>query len=397
MALADGPAAGEAKVVWYNDPVVRGRIFQGLTLAFVVFLTWGIIHNTAVNLQSRNIAQGFGFLSTTAGFDIAQSLISYPQDADYGRAILVGLVNTVLVAVLGVILATIFGFIGGVARLSSNYVVRKLATGYVEIVRNVPLLLQIFFWYFGVLRVLPGPRDSIQPIPGWIFLNNRGLIMPQVTMTKLTADAMFYAVLAAIVAIVVLRSVFRKLQERTGTQAPVFLISLAVLIAFPVVAYLATGAGVTLTAPAKSTFNITGGTRVIPEFMALLMALAFYTGAFIAEIVRAGILAVSHGQTEAASSLGLKPNNILRLVVVPQALRVIIPPLTSQYLNLTKNSSLAVAVGYPDLVSTGGTVLNQTGQAVEVIAIWMVIYLGTSLTTSAFMNWYNAKMAIRER
>lgn len=397
MANADAAGTGESKVNWLYDPKIRGIFYQVLTLAIVVLIVWSVIHNTAVNLERRNIAQGFGFLDATAGFDIGQSLIAFPQDASYGRAILVGLVNTLVIAIIGIVLATLIGFVVGVARLSSNWVVSNLAAGYVELVRNLPLLLQIFFWYFSVLALLPNPRQSHQPIPGWVYLNNRGLIMPEFALTPATANGLLLAVVGAVLAILALRAVARRRQAATGERMPVLLYSIGLLVALPVVALVATGFGFSVTAPTKSTFNITGGSRVNPEFMALLLALAIYTGGFIAEIVRAGILAVSHGQTEAARSLGLKPNDTLRLVIFPQAMRVIVPPMTSQYLNLTKNSSLAVAIGYPDLVYTGGTVLNQTGQAVEVIAIWMLVYLTTSLSTSAFMNWYNAKMAIRER
>lgn len=399
MAVTDGArgGAGESGGRWLYDPKVRGWFFQGITLAIVVFVVWGVIHNTAINLERRNIAQGFGFLSTTAGFDIGMTPIDYPRDASYGRAILVGLVNTVIVALLGIVFATLIGFLMGVARLSPNFVISRLATGYVEIVRNIPLLLQILFWYFAVLGVLPNPRQSLQPIPGWAYLNNRGLIMPLFEFTDATRTALWVSVIAAAVATLVVKRVAAKRQAETGRQTPVGLISLALIVLLPLAAYFFSGAGMTVTAPTKSTFNITGGTRIIPEFLALLVALSVYTGAFIAEIVRAGIMAVSHGQTEAARSLGIRHGHTLRLVIVPQAMRVIIPPLTSQYLNLTKNSSLAVAIGYPDLVYTGGTVLNQTGQAVEVIAIWMLIYLTTSLLTSGFMNWFNVKMAIKER
>ncbi|MEJ1159502.1 amino acid ABC transporter permease [Prosthecomicrobium sp. N25] len=382
---------------WLNNPEVRGVLYQVLTLALVVAVVWTFVHNAAVNLQQRNIAQGFGFLGAQAGFDISQSLIDYPKDSSYGRAILVGLANTALVAGLGIVLATLLGFIAGIARLSSNFVIQKLATLYVEIVRNLPLLLQILFWYFAVLALLPSPRQSLQPVSGWVFLNNRGLIIPEFVWTPASGEAVAGGLLVAILLSLGIRFWARRRQAATGQRFPTGWTSLGLIVGLPAIAFLATGSGLTVNAPTKSTFNIAGGTRVIPEFMALLLALVIYTGAFIAEIVRAGIMAVSHGQTEAARSLGLRPGDTLRLVVVPQAMRVIIPPLTSQYLNLTKNSSLAVAVGYPDLVYTGGTVLNQTGQAIEVIAIWMLIYLGTSLATSAFMNWFNGRMAIVER
>ncbi len=383
--------------MWYNDPGVRGVIYQVLTLLVVLALAWEIIHNTAVNLDKRNIAQGFGFLDSKAGFDLSQAPIPYSQDASYGQALLVGLVNTALVAILGVFIATILGFLLGVARLSTNWVIARLATAYVEAVRNLPLLLQIFFWYFAVLRVLPAPRDSIQPITGWVFLNNRGLVLPEFVFAPGLGQSLLVTLVIGFVVSVFVRRWAKRRQESTGAQFATGWSSIALIIGLPLVVFAASGFALELVAPQKSTFNISGGIRVIPEFMALVLALSLYTAAFIAEIVRAGILAVSHGQTEAARSLGLKPSTTLRLVVVPQAMRVIIPPLTSQYLNLTKNSSLAVAIGYPDLVYVGGTVLNQTGQAIEVIAIWMLFYLGTSLITSTFMNWYNRRMAIVER
>jgi general L-amino acid transport system permease protein len=397
MAAIEQSHDETGKVTWYYDPKLRGLIYQALTLGIVAFLVWGVIHNTAINLEKRNIAQGYGFLEATAGFDISQSLIAYPKDASYGRALLVGVLNTVLVAGIGVVLATTIGFLVGIARLSTNWVLSRLATAYIELARNTPLLLQIFFWYFAVLGVLPNPRQSYEPLPGWVFLNNRGLIMPQFDLTPATSTGLQLAIVAALVGIFVIRRRARIKQEATGEQTPVGLIALGLIVLLPLAAYLATGLGLTATAPTRSTFNITGGTRVMPEFMALVLALSIYTGAFIAEIVRAGILAVSHGQTEASRSLGLKNGHTLRLVIVPQAMRVIVPPLTSQYLNLTKNSSLAVAIGYPDLVYTGGTVLNQTGQAIEVLSLWMLVYLGTSLSTSGFMNWYNTRMAIKER
>lgn len=393
------PGAEDApgRVSWFYDPAVRGAVYQALTLIVVALGVWSVIHNTAVNLDQRNIAQGFGFLTAEAGFDLAQALIAYPKNASYGRALLVGMFNTLAVAALGIVFATVIGFLAGIARLSSNFVIQTLATWYVEIVRNLPLLLQILFWYFAVLQLLPAPRQSLQPVPGWIFLNNRGLILPDFVFTSATGWGVFAALVAAIAIGIAVRIWARNRQALTGLRFPVGWTFLGLLVGLPAVAFLVTGSGLAINPPAKSTFNITGGTRVIPEFSALLLALSIYTGAFIAEIVRAGILAVSHGQTEASRSLGLSPGDTLRLVVVPQAMRVIIPPLTSQYLNLTKNSSLAVAVGYPDLVYTGGTVLNQTGQAIEVISIWMLIYLGTSLSTSAFMNWFNTRMAIVER
>ena len=385
------------RVPWYNDPVWRGYFFQAVTLGAVALVAWIIIHNTAVNLEKRNIAQGFGFLANTAGFDLAQAPIDYPRDASYGRAIIVGLVNTAIVAVIGVVLATVFGFLIGVGRLSHNFVVSRLCSAYVELLRNIPLLLQIFFWYFAVLSILPAPRNSLQPISGWVFLNNRGLYLPEFHFGGFAGQGILWGFLAGLVISWFVRRWARQRQEATGQQFPAGLVSLGLIVGLPFVLFAASGFDLTLVAAKKSTFNLQGGMQFIPELLALVLALATYTASFIAEVVRAGILAVSHGQTEAARSLGLSQGKTLRLVVIPQAMRVIIPPLTNQYLNLTKNSSLAVAIAYPDLVSVGGIVLNQSGQAIEVIAIWMAIYLGISVMTAMIMNTYNRRMAIVER
>ncbi len=385
------------RVAWYNDPVKRGYIFQALTLLAVIVGAWTIIHNTAVNLEKRNIAQGFGFLATTAGFDIAQTPIDYPHDSSYGRAILVGLVNTAIVAIIGVVFATMIGFLIGVGRLSRNFVISRLCGAYVELIRNLPLLLQIFFWYFAVLSILPAPRNSLQIVPDWVFLNNRGLYLPEFHFGGFAGAGITWGFLAGLVISWFVRRWARRRQEETGQQFPAGWATLGLIFGLPLLAFIASGFDLTLVAAKKSTFNLQGGIQLIPELMALVVALAIYTASFIAEVVRAGILAVSHGQTEAARSLGLSHGQNLRLVVIPQAMRVIIPPLTNQYLNLTKNSSLAVAIAYPDLVSLGGIVLNQSGQAIEVIAIWMAIYLGISVTTALVMNAYNRRVAIVER
>jgi general L-amino acid transport system permease protein len=391
--------AGDApvRVAFYNDPKIRGLLYQAALCAIIAFLVYEAASNAIANLQRAHIASGFGFWNNSAGFDISQTLISYSSTTStYGRAFWVGLLNTLLVAGLGIVLATIIGFTVGIARLSKNWLVAQAATTYVEIIRNIPLLLQLLFWYNAVLKALPEMRDSIK-IPGGVVLNNRGLFLPNPVYGpgfKWVVAAFFVGVLASIVFYVLAR----QRQEKTGQQAPVFLVSFGLIIGLPLLVFLMSGFPLSFVFPQAGRFNISGGMEVLPEFAALLFGLSIYTAAFIAEVVRAGILAVSRGQTEAAYSLGLKPGPTLRLVVVPQAMRVIIPPLTSQYLNLTKNSSLAVAIGYPDLVQVfTGTVLNQTGQAVEVVAITMAVYLTISLVTSLLMNFYNSRIALVER
>ena len=379
----------------FNDPKVRGIVYQLALIAGLVYLVWNIIQNTAYNLEKQHIASGFGFLKDTAGFLPNQSLIELSALSSYGQAFFAGFLNTMLIAVIGVVLATIVGFVMGVARLSNNWVISKMATVYIEVVRNIPLLLQIFFWYFAVLRSLPHPKKSIE-MGSDFFLNNRGLFMPKPVFGE-GSSLMLWGLIAAIVISFLLARWSKKRQMETGQRFPVLWTSLALLFGLPTLAYFVTGMPVSFDLPALKGFNFKGGMKVIPEFVGLLLALTIYTAAFIAEIVRAGILAVSHGQTEAAYAVGLRPGPTLRLVIIPQALRVIIPPLTSQYLNLTKNSSLAVAIAYPDIVSVGGTINSQTGQAIEVIGIWMMVYLSISLLTSMLMNWYNRSIALVER
>jgi general L-amino acid transport system permease protein len=378
------------------DPKVRGIAFQlALTVGLIVIVAW-IVHNTVENLQRANIASGFGFLNNRAGFDIAQTLIAYSTDSTYARAFLVGLLNTLLVAALGIVFASIIGFSLGIARLSKNWLVAKIATVYVETLRNIPLLLQLLFWYKAVLTVLPGPRQAYS-LPLGSNLSNRGLITPYPLFGEGFGNTLV-ALLVAILAAIAVAVWAKRRQLATGQPFATFRVSLAIIVGLPLVVFLSTGAPLSFEYPELSGFNFVGGFHIRPEFMALLLGLSLYTATFIGEIVRAGILAVAHGQTEAAYALGFRPGVTLRLVVIPQAMRVIIPPLTSQYLNLTKNSSLAVAVGYPDLVSVfSGTVLNQTGQAVEVIFITMMVYLAISLATSGFMNWFNRRMALVER
>jgi general L-amino acid transport system permease protein len=385
-----------AQVVFYNDPKFRSIAYQLILCAVVAFLVYGAARNAIDNLARAHIASGFGFWNDTAGFDISQTLIEYTaRGSTYGRAFWVGLLNTLLVAGLGIIFATILGFVIGISRLSSNWLLAKVAGGYVETIRNLPLLLQLLFWYNAVLKALPDMRASIGI--GGAFLNNRGLYLPE-PIFKDGFGAVEIALLVGIVGAVAFYIWARKRQERTGQQAPVFWVAFALVIGLPLVSFVLAGFPLGFDFPKTGRFNITGGVEILPEFAALLFGLSIYTAAFIAEVVRAGILAVSRGQSEAAYSLGLRPGPTLRLIVFPQAMRVIIPPLTSQYLNLTKNSSLAVAIGYPDLVQVfTGTVLNQTGQAVEVVAITMLVYLAISLTTSLLMNIYNRRTALAER
>jgi len=375
---------------------VRAIVFQAVFLTGVLAFFAFILHNTLVNLESRGISTGFGFLGSEAGFGIIQTLIDYSETSSFGRTFLVGLLNTLLVSALGVLLATMLGFLIGVARLSQNWLIAQLAAVYIEVFRNVPLLLQIFFWYFAVLRALPHPRDSLS-LGEAVFLNLRGLYLPR-PLPEPGSGPVLAALGIAAVASLALARWARRRRELTGRGFPAGRVSVLLILGLPAAAFLAAGAPLAWELPALRGFNFRGGITVIPELMALLVALSIYTAAFIAEIVRAGILAVPKGQTEAAAALGLRRGQILRLVVIPQALRVIIPPLTSQYLNLLKNSSLATAIGYPDLVNVfAGTTLNQTGQAVEVIAMTMAVYLGVSLAISLFMNWYNARIALVER
>jgi len=389
-------AAPPARPPLYNDPRVRAIFFQALVLGAVLLGGIYLVNNTIKNLESQGIASGFDFLNTTAGFSISMSLIEYSQQSTYGRAFIVGLLNTLLVSAIGVFLATILGFLIGVARLSPNWLLSRLAAAYIEILRNIPLLLQLFFWYFAVLRALPAPRDSVQ-LFGSFFLNNRGLSSPS-PVPQEGFTLVWVAFLVGIVAAIVVKRWATKRQEATGEQFPVFFTALGLIFGLPLLASIVTGFPLTWNYPVLKGFNFVGGVVLIPEFVALVLALSMYTASFIAEIVRSGIQAVSHGQTEASYALGLRPGQTLRLVVIPQALRVIIPPLTSQYLNLTKNSSLAAAIAYPDIVLVfAGTVLMQTGQAVEIIAITMGCYLTISLLISALMNWYNKKMALVER
>lgn len=380
----------------WSDPRVRSLVYQILLLVGIALFGIFIVRNTLHNLETRGIATGFDFLQREAGFGIIQSLIEYDESRSFGRTFIVGLLNTLLVSFLGILIATVLGFFFGVARLSGNWLVARLATVYIETFRNIPLLLQVFFWYFAVLRPLPVPRQSLE-LAGGAFLNNRGLYLPR-PLFESGFQWVLMALLLAVMAAVALVLWGRAQRERYGRQYPVGYVGLGLVVAAPALVFLLTGRPLAWELPELRGFNFQGGLTVIPELVALLLALSIYTAAFIAEIVRAGIQSVSHGQTEAAYALGLRPAPTLRLVIIPQAMRVIIPPLTSQYLNLTKNSSLATAIGYPDLVAVfAGTTLNQTGQAVEVISMTMAVYLTISLVISLFMNWYNRRSALIER
>ncbi|MEK2044435.1 amino acid ABC transporter permease [Vibrio parahaemolyticus] len=384
-----------SKSLIYN-PAFRSAIFQIIAIAALVFFFYTIINNALNNLDARGIATGFGFLNQEAGFGIGLTLIEYNETYSYGRTFIVGLLNTALVSVLGIILATAIGFTMGVARLSTNWLVSRLAAVYIETFRNIPLLLQIFFWYFAVLQALPSARQSLS-LGEAIFLNVRGLYFPAPVLNE-GSGVVIAAFVIGLVATISISIWARNKQRLTGQQTPMGRIGLGLLVGLPLLVYFVSGMPISLEYPELKGFNFKGGISIIPELAALLLALSVYTAAFIAEIVRSGINAVSHGQTEAAMSLGLPRAKTLKLVVIPQALRIIIPPLTSQYLNLTKNSSLAMAIGYPDLVSVfAGTTLNQTGQAIEIIAMTMGVYLTLSLLTSALMNLYNRKVALVER
>ncbi|MTW17414.1 ABC transporter permease subunit [Rhodoplanes serenus] len=379
----------------WRRPRVRSLLWQVLLCLAVAALAWFAIVNVTENLARAKIASGFGFWNVTAGFDISQTLIAYSAQAStYGRAFWVGLLNTLLVAGLGIVLATALGFTVGIARLSQNYLVAKLAGWFVELIRNIPLLLQLLFWYNAVLKALPDIRGSIA-VPGGGFLNNRGLFLPD---PQVTAGGPVLAALLGGLAAAVAFGLVRERLGALGRGAPRVVVTLLLIVTPPLVAALVAGSTVSFTVPEMGRFNIRGGLEVLPEFVALLLGLSIYTAAFIAEAVRAGLMAVPKGQTEAAHALGLRRGATLRLVIVPQAMRVIVPPLTNQYLNLTKNSSLAVAIGYPDLVQIfTGTVLNNTGQAIEVVVITMAVYLTISLATSALMNGYNAWITPTER
>ena len=375
---------------------VRGVLFQLLTVIGLVAFLWYIGTNTVSNIEQRGIQTGFGFLDGTAGFAINEAPIEYNETHTHGRVFLVGLLNTLIIGVVGIVFATLLGLLIGILRLSNNWLVRKIAAAYIDIFRNIPPLLQILFWYNVVLKSLPIPRSSIEFFDS-IFLNNRGLYIPQFSWNTTT-----YTILASIVltacGIYFLNRWSNKRQAETGEVFPVAPIALVAFIVVPVLAYFLGGTNLGLSYPELKGFNFQGGKVITPEFLALTFALVIYTATFIAEAVRSGIEAVGKGQKEAAASLGLSPYQSLKLVVLPQAIRISIPPIINQYLNLVKNSSLAAAIGYPEIVTVfAGTSLNQVGQAIEIIAITMAVYLTISLVVSAILNWFNHKMKIQER
>lgn len=383
------------KVPFWLDTKKRAILFQFVTLAMVGLLAYYLISNTLMNLEKQKIATGFGFLNKAASFEIGESLIPYSAASTYGHALLVGALNTIKVAFVGIILTLILGTIIGVARLSTNWLLAKLAAVYVEFMQDIPILLQLFFWYAIFYESLPPPREALSPGAG-IYISNRG-----VALTVLEGHSShLYIFLAFGIGCVIaygIRRWAKKRQERTGQLFPTFRVGTAVVFGLPLITWLASGAPMKMNTPQLVGFNFEGGIMLSPEFIALLMGLVLYTAAYVAEAVRAGIQSVSKGQKEAAMSIGLRPVFVLNLVILPQALRVIIPPLTSQMLNLTKNSSLAVAIGYPDFVSVANTTMNQTGQSIEGVALIMAVYLFFSLSTSAFMNWYNKRVALVER
>lgn len=390
-----GPAALPRRRSFYDEDV-QAIVWQAVVVGILLLLAAFLVRNTMHNLQARNIKTGYDFLTREAGFEIGETLIAYSPASTYSRALLVGFLNTMQVSLIGIVLASALGILIGIGTLSRNWLIARLTAGYIHFLRNIPVLLQIVLWYTILIsdRFLPGPRLA-QPVLG-IYATQRGVYLPVPEAHPGWTMALAGLLAGAIAAWRLARWAGER-QQRTGETFPILWASLGLVVALPLLGWLLFGRPTTISWPELRGFNLTGGARITPEFAAVLFGLTVYTSAFIAEIVRSGILAVPRGQTEAARALGLKEGVILTKVVLPQALRVIIPPVTSQYLNLIKNSSLSVAVGYPDLVNVANTAINQTGQAIEGISIIMIVYLATSLATSAFMNWYNARMALVER
>ncbi len=383
------------KIPFFHDPEKLGILYQFAAVLIIALIGYFIIHNTLANLDRQHISTGFGFVTHESSFEIGESLISYSSSDTYGRALVVGVLNTLLVSFVGIVLTLILGTFIGIARLSSNWLVSKLAGIYIEVFQDIPVLIQLIFWYSLFYEMLPSPRKALSPFKG-LFLSNRGCVfaIPKWNHAFTFASIAF---LIACVIVFFVRRWARKRQEDTGEIFPLTKFAIGIVIGLPFIVWLISGAPFEMNIPVLSGFNFKGGLNISPEFTSLLLGLVLYTAAFVAEVVRAGIQSVSKGQTEAAISLGLKQGQVLNLVVLPQAMRVIVPPLTSQMLNLAKNSSLAVAIGYPDFVSVCGTTINQTGQAIEGIVLIMLVYLCFSLSTSAFMNWYNKKIALVER
>ncbi|MBN9513433.1 MAG: amino acid ABC transporter permease [Alphaproteobacteria bacterium] len=391
-----GSAPRRTRVAPWNDPVIRGWVFQIVVVSLVGLLAWYLVSNTMENLARQKIASGFHYLEREAGFEIGDTMIEYSPASTYARAIWVGILNTLRVAVLGIILATVLGTVIGVGRLSPNWLLSRICEWYVEAFRNVPLLLWLFLFYKLISEAFPGPRQAISMLWNSVFLSNRGVYFP-VPMADPIHQWMGLAFLVGIAAAFFINRWAKQRQATTGQPFPIMSTALGVIIGLPFMVWLLGGAPSHMSWPELKGFNFVGGTVIQPEFTALLVGLVLYTSAFVAEIVRSGILALHKGQSEAAAALGLSRGQSMRLVLLPQALRVIVPPMTSQYLNITKNSSLAIAIGYPDLVASVNVTINQTGQAIENILIIMAAYLSVSLSISAFMNWYNKRIALRER
>ncbi len=384
-----------SKTYFWNDKKTRSILYQVITAVLVALLGYYLISNVQNNMEKQSIASGLGFIQKEAAFEIGETIIEYSAADTYGRALIVGVLNTLKISFIGMILTTILGSFIGICTLSSNWLVSKLGTIYVEFFQNIPILLQLFFFYAFFYEAFPGPRQALSPLPG-LFVSNRGVDFA-IPSAHEAHSWMFWAFVLGCVITFFINRWANKRQDETGDQFPVFRVGVGLIICLPLIAWIIYGAPTEMDVPVLAGFNFKGGSNISPEFSALLFGLVLYTASFIAQIVRAGIQSISHGQTEAAMSIGLKSNHVLKLVIFPQAMRVIVPPLTSQLLNLTKNSSLAVAIGYPDFVAVAGTTINQTGQAVEGVALMMIVYLTFSLSTSAYMNWYNKKIAIIER
>ncbi|MFZ5783090.1 MAG: amino acid ABC transporter permease [Pseudomonadota bacterium] len=396
MAVQAVSPTPRARVAPWNDPVIRGWVFQIVVVGLVGLLAWYLVSNTIENLQRQKIASGFDYLGREAGFEIGDTMVAYSPASTYARAIYVGLLNTLKVSVLGIIFATVLGTLIGIGRLSNNWLLAKICEWYVEAFRNVPLLLWLFLFYKLISEAFPGPRQAIALVWNSVFLTNRGVYFP-VPVADPVHKWMGLALLVGIAGAWLLHRWARRRQDATGQAFPSVIAGIGVVLGLPFLVWLLGGAPHHMSWPALRGFNFAGGSVIQPEFTALLLGLVLYTSAFVAEIVRSGILALHKGQSEAAAALGLSRGQSMRLVLLPQALRVIVPPMTSQYLNITKNSSLAIAIGYPDLVASINVTINQTGQAIENVLIIMAAYLSVSLSISAFMNWYNKRIALRER